>query len=194
MKSVPKIYFFRNILYRECHFSFWKNYTLAACSAGKKLQSTTSVTFFVLLVALSFTCSAHAEDYIGKTIDSLAKNYSVQKLPQGELEALITDKILVGESAKTQWFGVYFIKHIYADGTFSIEVYRKGSDKLLKEITDNTWFVEPDGTWCTTRDDVKRCDKMVYKIGNTYLSVLKKNGKINASWSVKNAVPAPKEQ
>ena len=194
MKSVPKIYFFQNILREGCHFSFWKNYTSAACSAGKQLQSTTSVTFFVLLAALSFTCSAHAENYIGKTIDSLFENTPVQRLSQDELEALITDKTLVGESARTQWFGVYFIKHIYADGTFSIEVYRKGSDKLLKEITDNTWFVQPDGTWCTTRDDVKRCDKMVYKIGTTYLSVLKKNGKINASWSVKNAVPVLKEQ
>jgi len=152
------------------------------------------VAFLILLAVFSCTGSAQAENYIGKTIDSLSKNTPVQRLSQDELEALITDKTLVGASAKTQWFGVYFIKHIYADGTFSIEVYRKGSDKLLKEITGNTWFVEPDGTWCTTRDDVKRCDKMVYKIGNTFLSVLKKNGKINASWSVKNAAPASKEQ
>ena len=152
------------------------------------------VVFVILLAALSFTCSAQAENYIGKTIDSLSTITPVHKLSQDELEALITDKILVGASAKTQRFGVYFIKHIYADGTFTIEVYRKGSDKLLKEITGNTWFVEPDGTWCTTRDDVKRCDKMVYKIGNTFLSVLKKNGIINSSWSVKNAAPASKEQ
>ena len=142
------------------------------------------VAFLILLAVLSCTGSAQAENYIGKTIDSLSKNTPVQRLSQDELEALITDKTLVGASAKTQWFGVYFIKHIYADGTFSIEVYRKGSDKLLKKITGNTWFVEPDGTWCTTRDDVKRCDKMVYQIGNTLLSVLKKNGKIKilGSW------------
>ena len=158
------------------------------------MRNKTGVAFLILLAVLSCTGSAQAENYIGKTIDSLSKNTPVQRLSQDELEALITDKTLVGASAKTQWFGVYFIKHIYANGTFSIEVYRKGSDKLLKKITGNTWFVEPDGTWCTTRDDVKRCDKMVYKIGNTFLSVLKKNGKINASWTVQDADPAPKEQ
>ena len=158
------------------------------------MRNKTRVAFLILLAVLSCTGSAQAENYIGKTIGSLSKNTPVQRLSQDELEALITDKTLVGASAKTQWFGVYFIKHIYANGTFSIEVYRKGSDKLLKKITGNTWFVEPDGTWCTTRDDVKRCDKMVYKIGNTFLSVLKKNGKINASWTVQDADPAPKEQ
>jgi hypothetical protein len=158
------------------------------------MRNKTGVAFLILLAVLSCTGSAQAENYIGKTIDSLSRNTPVQRLSQDELEALITDKILVGASAKTQWFGVYFIKYISADGTFSIKVHRKGSDKLLKEITGNTWFVEPDGTWCTTRDDVKRCDKMVYKIDNTFLSVLKKNGKINASWIVKDAAPAPKKQ
>ncbi len=158
------------------------------------MRNKTRVAFLILLAVLSCTGSAQAENYIGKTIDSLSKNTPVHRLSQDELEALITDKILVGASAKTQMFGLYFIKHISADGTFSIKVYRKSSDKLLKEITGNTWFVEPDGTWCTTRDDVKRCDKMVYKIGNTFLSVLKKNGKINASWTVQDADPAPKEQ
>jgi len=160
-------------------------------TAGYSMRTKTSVVFFILLAVFSWAGSAHAEDYIGKTIDSLAESTPVRRLSRDELEALITDKILVGTSAKTQWFGVYFIKYIHADGTFSIEVYRKGSDKLLKKITDNTWFVKPDGTWCTTRDDVKRCDKMVYKIGNTFLSVLKENGKINGSWIVKNTAPVP---
>jgi hypothetical protein len=162
--------------------------------AGQQMRSKLHLFFLILVASLSFSCSARAENYIGKTIDSLAKNAPVQRLSQEGLEALITDKILVGESAKTQWFGVYFIKHIYADGTFTIKVYRKSSDKLLKEITGNTWSVQPDGTWCTTREDVKRCDKMVYKIGSTFLSVLKKNGKVNASWSVQNTAPAAKEQ
>jgi hypothetical protein len=158
------------------------------------MHNKTCVPFLILLAVLSCTGFAQAENYIGETIDSVSKKTPVQRLSQDELEALITDKILVGTSAKTQRFGVYFIKHMYADGTFSIKVYRKSSDKLLKEITGNTWSVQPDGTWCTTRDEVKRCDKMVYKIGSTYVSVLKKTGKINDSWSVKNAVPASKEQ
>jgi len=157
------------------------------------MRSKSSLFFLVLVAGLSFTCFARAENYIGKTIDSLLSDTSVQRLSQDELEALITDKILVGESAKTKMFGLYFIKHIDADGTFSIKVYRKSSDKLLKEITGNTWSVQPDGTWCTTRDDVKRCDKLVYKIGDIYVSVLKKTGKINASWSVKNYISEKSE-
>ncbi len=151
------------------------------------------IIFLVLPAVFSCICSAQAENYIGETIDSLLKNIPVQMLSQDELISLITDQTLVGESAKAKMFGVYYKKHIYADGTFTLKVYRKGSEIPLKEITGNTWFVQPDGTWCTTRNDVRRCDKKVYKIGSTYLSVLKKSGKITGSWVVENADPAPKK-
>jgi hypothetical protein len=137
-----------------------------------------------MLTVLGCACSSLAENYIGEKIDNLAKNTNIEKVSQKELKLLVTGKTIKGESSKTKTFGLYFIKHFNADGTFSLEVHKKKNDKLMKKITGSTWFVQPDGTWCTIRDDVKRCNKVVYKLDNVYLSVLKKNGKVNSFWSV----------
>ncbi len=157
------------------------------------MYSNIGVKCIVLLAALNSTCFAQTEHYIGKTIDSLVDNTSDQWLSRDEFVALVSDNILVGESASTKWFGVYYKKYMHADGRITLKIYSKGSDKLLKEITDKTWSVQPDGTWCTIEDDVRHCDKKVYKIGNTYVSVLKKNGKINGFWSVENGSDAAEE-
>ena len=152
----------------------------------KQQLTSTGITFLILSVFLSFSPSAHAENYIGKKITEIEKHTAVQWLSRDELVALISGKILIGESAKTQFFNLYFRKFMAADGTFTLKIFSKSSDTLLKEITGNTWSIQPDGTWCTIREDVRRCNKKVCKIDDIYLSVLKKDGKVNSAWSVKD--------
>ncbi len=153
-------------------------------TVGKQLLTAKGMAFVILFTVLTVCSPTHAEDYIGKTITEIEKDTAVQWLSRDELVALLSDKILVGASAKTQFFNLYFKKFMAADGTFTLQIFRKSSDKLLKEITGNTWLVQPDGTWCTTREDVKRCNKKVCTTGDIYLSVLKEDGTVNSSWSV----------
>ena len=147
----------------------------------------TGLCFLILSAFFSFFSFAHAENYIGKKITEIEKHTAVQWLSRDELVALISDKMIVGESAKTKSFHLYFKKDMAGNGTFTLKIFNNNNDKLLKKITDNTWLVQPDGTWCTTRGNVRRCNKKVCKIDDIYVSVLKKNGKINSAWSVKES-------
>ena len=141
-------------------------------------------TVFVILAGIFFSGCVQAENYVGKTIDSVFENATVQYLTQDELVAVVSGKVLVGESIKTQRFGVYFKKRMNEDGTWSMKIYRKGGTRILKEITGGKWSVKDDGTLCSERDGVQNCNKKVCKVGDQYLNVLKKDGKIFASWSL----------
>ena len=155
-----------------------------ALPVEKQQLTTTGRIFLILLAFLSLSASAHAENYIGKKITEIEKHTAVQWLSKDELVDLISGKILVGESTKTQFFHLYYKKFMAADGSFTLKIFSKSSDTLLKKIPGNTWLVQPDGTWCTTLEDVRRCNKKVCKIGDIYLTVLKEDGTVKGEWSV----------